>query len=73
MVTREPLPKGRHEVALACKELTGNVRIDVPDDRRDRDQLALNGCDPDSQRSANYGENEAGPGVFMYPEAPIRE
>jgi hypothetical protein len=28
--TPEPLPKGRHEVALACKQLTGNVRIDVP-------------------------------------------
>jgi hypothetical protein len=29
-VTPEPLPKGRHEVALACKELSGDVRIDVP-------------------------------------------
>jgi hypothetical protein len=30
VVTPQPLPKGRHEVALACKEFTGNVRIDVP-------------------------------------------
>jgi hypothetical protein len=30
VVTRDPLPKGRHQVALACKELVGNVRIDVP-------------------------------------------
>ncbi len=30
LVTPDPLPKGRHKVALACKELTGNVRIDVP-------------------------------------------
>jgi hypothetical protein len=30
VVTRDPLPKGRHQVALACKELIGNVRIDVP-------------------------------------------
>jgi hypothetical protein len=29
-VTPEPLPKGRHHVVLACKEFTGNVRIDVP-------------------------------------------
>ncbi|MGH2975082.1 MAG: hypothetical protein ACRDLL_09490 [Solirubrobacterales bacterium] len=30
LVTPEPLPKGRHDISLACKELTGNVRIDVP-------------------------------------------
>ncbi len=30
VVTPDPLPKGRHRVALACKELVGNVRIDVP-------------------------------------------
>ncbi|MGH2965440.1 MAG: hypothetical protein ACRDMH_08670 [Solirubrobacterales bacterium] len=30
LVTRDPLVKGRHTVALACKELAGNVRIDVP-------------------------------------------
>jgi hypothetical protein len=30
VVLNGPLPKGRHEVALACKEFTGDVRIDVP-------------------------------------------
>jgi hypothetical protein len=30
VVTDDPLAKGRHTVALACKELAGNVRIDVP-------------------------------------------
>lgn len=30
VVTSEPLRLGHHEVALACKELAGNVRIDAP-------------------------------------------
>jgi hypothetical protein len=30
LVTQDSLPKGRHEIALTCKELVGNVRIDVP-------------------------------------------
>jgi hypothetical protein len=30
LVSSDPLPKGRHQVALVCKELVGNVRIDVP-------------------------------------------
>jgi hypothetical protein len=30
VVTRDPLKKGTHRIALACKELVGNVRIDVP-------------------------------------------
>ncbi len=29
-VTSGPLARGRHRIALACKELTGNARIDVP-------------------------------------------
>jgi hypothetical protein len=29
-VTPNPLAKGPHRIALACKEFTGNVRIDVP-------------------------------------------
>jgi hypothetical protein len=29
-VPRDPLSPGAHHVALACKELIGNVRIDVP-------------------------------------------
>jgi hypothetical protein len=30
VVTPDPLAKGPHRIALACKELVGNVRIDVP-------------------------------------------
>ncbi len=30
VVTPDPLQRGRHKVALACKEFTGDVRIDVP-------------------------------------------
>ncbi len=30
VVTPDPLAKGRHKIALACKELVGNARIDVP-------------------------------------------
>ena len=30
VVTPDPLARGRHKVALTCKEFTGNVRIDVP-------------------------------------------
>lgn len=30
LVSDGPLARGRHRVALACRELTGNVRIDVP-------------------------------------------
>lgn len=30
VVTADPLPRGTHRVALACKEFTGDVRIDVP-------------------------------------------
>jgi hypothetical protein len=30
LVTPDPLVKGSHRIALACKELVGNVRIDVP-------------------------------------------
>jgi hypothetical protein len=30
LVTRHPLPKGSHKVALACKEFSGDVRIDAP-------------------------------------------
>jgi hypothetical protein len=30
VVTPDPLPKGSHKIALACREFTGNVRIDVP-------------------------------------------
>jgi hypothetical protein len=30
LVTSGPLAPGRHKVALACKEFTGNSRIDVP-------------------------------------------
>jgi hypothetical protein len=30
LVTRDPLSKGRHKVALACNQLAGNVRIDAP-------------------------------------------
>jgi hypothetical protein len=29
-VSRDPVSRGRHEVSLACNELSGNVRIDVP-------------------------------------------
>jgi hypothetical protein len=30
VVTPDPLARGTHHVALACKEFTGDVRIDVP-------------------------------------------
>ena len=30
LVSERLLARGRHTVALACKELTGNVRIDAP-------------------------------------------
>jgi hypothetical protein len=30
IVTPEPLAKGSHEIALACNQITGNVRIDSP-------------------------------------------
>ena len=30
VVTEDRLPPGRHKIALACKEFTGNVRIDAP-------------------------------------------
>jgi hypothetical protein len=30
VVTPDPLTRGPHRIALACKELVGNVRIDVP-------------------------------------------
>ncbi len=30
LVSGRPLARGRHRVALACKEFTGNSRIDVP-------------------------------------------
>jgi hypothetical protein len=30
VVTPNPLARGRHQIALACKEFSGNVRIDVP-------------------------------------------
>jgi hypothetical protein len=30
LVTPEPLPAGEHEVALACWELDGDVRIETP-------------------------------------------
>jgi len=30
LVSDGPLARGRHRVALACRELTGNARIDVP-------------------------------------------
>jgi hypothetical protein len=29
-VTSDPLARGRHQVALACNQLAGNVRIDAP-------------------------------------------
>jgi hypothetical protein len=30
LVSDGPLARGRHRVALVCRELTGNARIDVP-------------------------------------------
>jgi len=30
LVTRHPLAKGFHKVALACKEFSGDARIDAP-------------------------------------------
>jgi hypothetical protein len=30
LVSRQPLARGQHNVALACNQLTGNVRIDAP-------------------------------------------
>ena len=30
VVKRDPLARGQHKIALACKESLGNVRIDVP-------------------------------------------
>ena len=30
LVSNNPLPRGSHKLTLACKEFTGNVRVDVP-------------------------------------------
>ncbi len=29
-VSRDPIKKGRHKISLACAQLSGNVKIDVP-------------------------------------------
>ena len=30
LVSRDQLARGQHQVALACNQLSGNVRIDAP-------------------------------------------